>query len=615
MKRTLMIARDSLCIFFLCQLCLWSAGAIAAVCPVPSQTPAPLVLYTDIESGPNAGGENNKGIYLSIFGKNFGSAGLGNAIRVLINDVEVDNYRRLGPSRGRADVDQITVQIGAIGNPPSGVKLPIKVVVDGRASNTDVTFTLNAGNIYFVNNVSGVDNASVTTGGGFLDPFKSVQIESGLTTTFAIKSAADAGAWGRVRAGDFVVLRGGTYKDIGAGAGSNGQGFFVQTLNKSGCPVGVNCAQGGGVSSGPITFMGYPNENVVVDRTNPGTAAATSTAIYGGGFSSADSARQSAGFGAWINVTNLVIESGYADGAINTQKGESNPLGGNWRVVNNELTGFSCAKTQFCRGGAIAGSGTGHYWVGNFGHDVYDQPGSNTDLENHGVYIGGSGSFEIAYNVFSKIRGGNGIQVQAFALPVVDLRIHHNVISDVGKHGLNFAAGVGNGLVVWNNIIADTDFAGARFSDDNARNLRLYNNTFYNVGRAGNSASGAALVNDTNAASGMFDIRNNIFWGNAPSGYASGCCNGAFAGGQLISNNLWFGAGAAPAFDTQAKTGNPGFIAAGSNFRLAAGSPAIDTGSAAVASVVVDDFDKATGTATRTLRPKGAGYDIGAFEY
>ncbi len=56
----------------------------------PTPTPpivngAPLILYTDITSGPNTGGENNKGIYLSIFGKNFGGSGLGTTGTVLPN--------------------------------------------------------------------------------------------------------------------------------------------------------------------------------------------------------------------------------------------------------------------------------------------------------------------------------------------------------------------------------------------------------------------------------------------------------------------------------------------------------------------------------------------------
>jgi hypothetical protein len=583
--------------------------------PMAAAQPAPVVLYTDITSGPNTGGENNKGIYLSVFGKNFGATGLGSRVKVFINDVEVDNYRYLGPSRGREDIQQITVQVGTLGSPALRVPLPIKVTAGALASNVDQTFTVNPGTIYFVDPVSGVDNASSTTGGGFADPFKSAQKPAGLSLSFGITSAATGGAWGRLRAGDFMVLRGGTYKDIGfAGGNPAGEGYFLQALNKSGCPIGTNCAQGGGTSSGPITIMGYPGETAFIDRTNT-----RGNNNFGGGISSADSARQALGYGAWFTLSNLTIEAGFTDGPINIQRAELNPLGAHWRIVNNELTGRSCATSTLCRAGAIAGSGIGNIWLGNYGHDIYDVPDANTSLENHGIYIGGGGSYEIAYNVLANIYGGNGIQVQSFNQTLTLLRIHHNVIRNVGKYGLNLTEGTGTDVAIWNNVIADVDEAGVRFKDADTRNLKLYNNTFYNVGRSGNGVSGAAFTNDTFApvpAAVMFDVRNNIIWANAQAGYNTGCCvNGDFGGGAAtFSNNLWFGAGAAPSFDVNPKSGNPKFVVTGSNFRLAAGSPAIDAGSGVVASIVTDDFQLATSSLVRTLRPQGAGYDIGAYE-
>jgi hypothetical protein len=593
--------------FIVSQICAQIAFAL----------PGPVVLYTDILSGPATGGENNKGIYLSIFGKNFGGTGLGTTVKVFINDVEVDNYRYLGVSRGRPDIQQISVQVGAIGNPAPQVPLPIKVVVNGLQSNTDNTFTVNAGNIYFVNPDPAIGNDGTGTG-AFNAPYKTVQKPAGVVTTFQITPVATGGVWGILRAGDFIVLRGGTYVDIGfSGPGNpSGTGYFLQAFNKSGCPIGTNCAQGGGTSSGPITVMGFPGETAFINRTN---TQANKDNNFGGGISSADSARQDAGYGAWFTLTNLKIESGFTDGPINTQKGDENPiLGSHWRVVNNELTAFSCAQSTLCRAGAIAGGGAGNFWVGNYGHDIYDKPDANTSLENHGIYIGGGGSYEIAYNVFENIIGGNGFQIQSLTSVTnvaTRLRIHHNIIRNVGKHGLNFTQGTGVNTVVWNNLIYDTDYAGIRFSDDNLRNFKLYNNTFYNVGRVGNTASGAALVNDTNAATGMFDIRNNIFWVNAATNYSGGCCNGNFTGGSAtFSNNLWFGKGAAPSFDAASPSANPSFISAGSDFRLNVGSPAIDTGTSAVSAVVIDDFEIANASVTRTLRPPYGSYDIGAYE-
>ena len=161
----------------------------AQSCPVVP-TPMPVVLYTDILSGPNTGGENNKGIYLSIFGKNLGATGIGTAIKVFINNVEVDNYRYFGVSRGRQDIQQITVQVGALGSPAVGSPLPIRVNVLGVDSNTDKTFTVLPGNIYFVDNVKGVDTATTNTGGTFTAPFRNVQLSGGARLTFAIEPAS-----------------------------------------------------------------------------------------------------------------------------------------------------------------------------------------------------------------------------------------------------------------------------------------------------------------------------------------------------------------------------------------------------------------------------------------
>src|SRR5689334_17437612 len=34
----------------------------------------PVVFYTDLESGPNAGGENNRGAFVTLYGNHFGSS-------------------------------------------------------------------------------------------------------------------------------------------------------------------------------------------------------------------------------------------------------------------------------------------------------------------------------------------------------------------------------------------------------------------------------------------------------------------------------------------------------------------------------------------------------------
>jgi hypothetical protein len=174
--------------------------------------------------------------------------------------------------------------------------------------------------------------------------------------------------------------------------------------------------------------------------------------------------------------------------------------------------------------------------------------------------------------------------------------------------------------VIWNNIVYNTSIAGIRFGGTSyVRDLKLYNNTFYNTVTLGITDSQVrsgygAITNEMNPASNQLLFRNNIFW-PAPGTKYVDTSNSLSTNVGIFNNNLWFGAGAAPSFDINSQSGNPNFVAAGSDFHLVAGSAAIDKGSSAVASVVLDDFDVANASLTRTLRPLGATFDIGAYEY
>ncbi len=62
-------------------------------------------------------------------------------------------------------------------------------------------------------------------------------------------------------------------------------------------------------------------------------------------------------------------------------------------------------------------------------------------------------------------------------------------------------------------------------------------------------------------------------------------------------------------FDGHPVSGNPAFASAPSDFHLTTASAAIDMGSAAVITLVTNDYDAAV------PRPIGASVDIGAYEY
>jgi len=535
-------------------------------------TTTPLVLYTDLASGPNSGGENGKGVYLSVFGKNFGAGAPGTA-KVTIGGVEVDNYRYVGPAKGRADIQQITVQIGAIGNPTPGAAKAVQVVVNGVGSNTDRTFTVNPGRMLFVDNVQGNDGTAVP--GDIAHPYKHVQGTSLATA-----------AYGAMVPGDIIVMRGtGTaWTELGYDT------YFVKFAGKNAS------APTGAASTGPFTLMGYPNEDVFIDIVGnvgkKGAISGVDTTSYDGG--------------RWITIADLRIESGGNAGVIAQQI-----AGDHWRIVNNDLSAASATNTAKAAG--INGNGPSAFWVGNHIHNI----AGGVAQENHGIYIDGDGTYEIAYNTIDHVSGGSGMQVYVNGGNGSDyadnVHFHHNVVHDISKHGINIADNMRNGLAIWNNVVYNTAIASLRFNTNTLHGAKIYNNTFYNAITTASDYDGA-ITNDWNFPSDALDMRNNLIMPapNMPyTGGSVGFCEGVgCASVGTIAKNLWTAGGTTFGFDSNPVTGNALFVdATNADFHLKPGSAAIDSGLAAVSALVTDDFDVVVS------RPPATAFDIGAYEY
>jgi len=532
---------------------------------VPS---APIVLYTDIASGPNSGGENNNGAYLSIFGKYFGSGGLGTTTKVTIGGKEVAVYRALGTSKARSDIQQITVQIGALSGVTPGTAQPVRVTVNGVASNTDVTFTVNPGHILFVDNVSG--SAPTGTVDDITKPFRHVQT-----------SDTSKAAFGAMQSGDIIVLRGtGT-----SWTDSGNDTYFVKFINKDGT------APTGATGTGPLTLMGYPGEDVFIDFEGK--------AVHKGAISGIDTTGGFTG-GHFVTIADLRIESGGDAGPIAVQI-----AGDHWRIVNNELSAASATNTA--KAAAINGNATNSFWYGNHIHDI----AGGSAQENHGIYIDGDGSYDIGYNTIEHVTGGNGFQIFVNGGNGSDfgnhIHFHHNLVHDVSKHGLNVADGSQNDIALWDNVVYNTAYSGLRFNTNTLHGARIDNNTIYNADTAGTFGGYAAISNDWNFPSDALDLRNNIVV-PAPGKPYTGGSVGIDSGIGTISNNLWSGGTGSVSFDTHPVLAAPGFVnAAQADFHLLANSAAINAGSAGVAAWVVDDFDN-------DPRLIGSAYDIGAYE-
>src|SRR5579863_3225278 len=132
---------------------------------------APSVMFTDLLSGPNTGGENNNGTILTIYGRNFGATR--GSSTVTVGGGAVAAYLvwggRSAPSTALAQLETISVAIGA-----SAATGTVVVTTSAGASTCvnpqeNCQFTVRSGNIRLVQ-VGGSDSAA----GTFAAPWVSI---------------------------------------------------------------------------------------------------------------------------------------------------------------------------------------------------------------------------------------------------------------------------------------------------------------------------------------------------------------------------------------------------------------------------------------------------------
>ncbi len=559
---------------------------------------APVVLYTDTLSAPTAGGEGGQGGYLSIFGKNFGApTDLGTTTKVFIGTAEVANYRILTAAKvTKLAVQQLTVQVGNLGGAAVGTALPVKVVVNSRPSNTNLTFTPTAGKVLFAS-LSGNDATAVA--GDITKPWRSLQ-----------NNSATTGAYYAAAAGDQIVVRGGNWSDT-----TGVDGTWLRASS--------NAAARNGTPSAWIHITAYPgpiNGNAMED------VHYTTPAGKPGGFQGPWSAIAGTS-GEYFAVSNLRLEVNAAaasDAApINLQYG-----GGHWRIVNNELGPWPVAGVQAARAGGVSGKGDDVKILGNHIHHI----GGTSDLENHGIYIEtGSTNVEVAFNWVHDVTGGSLVQFNdsgggagTYPLPhggtwqgFTGVRVHHNWLERGEKYGFNISdAGAGQGQVearVWNNVIIGTKLPPVRMnSTASTIDVTVAFNTIANA-MVSNSGSGNGYFRNEGNGSGAIRIVNNLlaFGANTVTGTDWFYDYSGTSSGWSFKNNLYWdlGRGVTPPSDSAKVLGDPKFVDAANDVALTSASPAIDRGVGALPFTVVDDL---TGTLSR---PVGAASDLGAYEY
>jgi len=122
-----------------------------------SQVLPPRIFYSDLVSGPNTGGENNNGVYVTIYGHGFGSS-QGSSTVTIGGHAPAQYKLWCGSCWGGVsgtEYDKVTIQLGS-----SAASGNIVLTTSAGTSN-GIPFTVRSGNIYFVSN-SGSDSAAGT---------------------------------------------------------------------------------------------------------------------------------------------------------------------------------------------------------------------------------------------------------------------------------------------------------------------------------------------------------------------------------------------------------------------------------------------------------------------
>ena len=551
-----------------------------------SSSPAPQIFFSDIDSGPNSGGESVNGFagaYVTLYGNFFGASQ--GSSTVTWNG---QNCLRVVPATGSYSgwgspylwYEKIVVQLGSGCTAGAG---NFAVTVNGKISN-GMPFTVRSGNIFCVA-TGGNDNNS----GKFPSCWATIPKASGA-----------------MAAGDITYVQNGV----------------SQTATDS---FDANLAIGSsGTAGNPIALVVYPGATATIGSPTGTVSYAVRTPNVGG-------------FHFWT-IAGFTVRS--QNIGVEISGGSSN-----FRVVAIDA---SCptAVGEFQGGCMDTATGvTNITYIGNYDHDNAQISSVATSATKgfHNMYFStDSNHVTAAWNLIdgdTGVKACNGGQcnacrgIQFHSSPdngggpsdpsghdMFDLHVHDNTIRNIHCDGINFATvDPSQGAVeAYNNVIYHVG-TGVLTGDSSSYaciyfpgilnngpaptgTAQVYNNTCYDFGAVGDGESGGLSVI---AAGFNVNFRNNIVYALSGESYISP--NGALTTAVYAgSNNLFFGNGTAPGFLSSNVSANPQFVSSPTgDFHLLTGSPAIDGGTAVTS--LGTDHDG-------VVRPQGSAYDIGAFE-
>jgi hypothetical protein len=550
-------------------LLLVLTSVLRAQVGTPAQSSLPRIFFSDLESGPNTGGQNNYGVWVTIWGKGFGAER--GSSTVTVGGGAVAEYPIWTDTK-------ITFQLGPAAK--SGQIVVQKT--DAVGSSNRIPFTVRPGKIYFV-----AVNGSDRHNGSFALPWRSI-----------------VHAKNRMSAGDVTYIRGGVaqtsednftaYLSMDDDGGNNS--------GKPGAPKALVAFPGARVTIGKAHGLDYGIRTPNI-RAREDWWVISQLHIVGG-----KQAMDMSGTG-WKIVGND-IECPGADGQVGC------------------VETSQASRIRFY-GNEVHNAGAGPV-ASKFYHAVYFSTDSNhIDVGWNHIHDNFT-CRAVQFHSSPLCRPGCGSSDET-GRDQFDLHVHDNLIHGDSCNGINFATvDPSKGLVeAYNNVIyhlgvADPKDGGGAFSciyvagitntgHAGTGTVEVFNNTLYDCGanhsRNSDGSRGAFSVGGGPPGL-MMRLRNNIVYQLAGEVYIDG------SKAQITGeNNLWFGAGNGPAQTQSNVNADPQFVdLAKFDFHLRESSPARDAGAAVLPSnPFVVGNDRQTDK-DGVPRPQGKAFDLGAYE-
>jgi hypothetical protein len=540
---------------------------------LPAQVPAntsPRIFFSDLESGPNIGGQKNHGVWVTIWGKGFGATR--DSSTVTIGGRPAAEYPIWTDTK-------ITFQLG-----PEAKSGPMVVNLKGKSgsgASNGLAFTVRAGKIYFV-----AANGSDWRNGSFQSPWK--------TITYAKD---------RMSAGDVSYI-----KD---GVAQTSEDHFTAYLS-----MDRNGGSNSGKAGAPKALVAYPGARVTIGKAHGldygiRTPNIASRADY------------------WV-ISQLHIIGGKQaiDVGGTGWKIVGNDIecpGGDGQVGCVEASQASGIKFY---GNEVHNAGAGPV-ASKFYHAVYFSTDSNhIDMGWNHIHDNFT-CRAVQFHSSPLCRPNCGARDQT-GHNQFDLHVHDNLIHGDSCNGINFATvDPSKGAVeAYNNVIyhvgvADPKDGGGAFSciyvagitntgPVGTGTVEVFNNTLYDcaANRSRNSDGSRGAFSAVGGAGLTMRLRNNIVYQLPGEVYIDG--NKAQISGD---KNLWFGAGNGPGQTTGNLNADPQFIDLGKlDFHLRGASPAHDAGTTVLPN---NPFVVSKGGAADkdgVSRPQGKAFDLGAYE-